>query len=898
VSISPQSFQGNKDPRRDAGNKPPSGRGKLTVFLGATPGAGKTFAMLQAARRRQVAGADVVVGAVNTHGRPEMDRLLDGLECLSRRSTQHSVDGASDPLDLDAIVARRPFLLVVDELARANPPASRHPKRWQDVEELLGAGVSVLATLNIYELESLKDVAYRLTDVVVEETVPDRMTEQADEIALVDLPPEELLDRLAEGKVHLPGPDPERGRRFFRPGNLMALRELALRRTADHVDARMRRYMRDQAIQTTWPVTERILACISASPHATQVVRAAKRFADALRAEWLVVYVETPSHARLGEPGRARVADTLRLAEQLGAEAHVLSGERVPEEVLSFARTRNVSKIVVGKPVQPLWRRLLFGSIADALVRGSDETDVYVISGQEPSHVPYVSPARMRGFPWTDYWRPLAMVGACTAIGLLIFPYFAHSTLVLVYLLGVVAVAARSGPGPSLLGCVLSVGAFDFFFVPPYFTFAVAETQDLLMFGAMFIVALVISGLTVRIRWLADSARQRERRTAALYAMSRDLASAREVATLLEVSVRHVREVFRGHVAVLLPDPGGGLRPQAVGGSALVPGPRELDLSKWVYLHRQPAGLGTGTSPELEALCLPLTASRGTLGVLIFRPENPQVMQAPEQLHELETFCGQVALALERAQLAAEAQQAQVRVETESMRSALLSSVSHDLRTPLASITGTASSLLEGDATFDPATRRMLLETLSEEAERLSRLVRNLLDMTRLQSGALRVSKEWHPLEEVIGAALGRMERPLRGRPVVTRVPEDLPLVPIDDVLIEQVLINLLENAVKYTPCGSEIELTAHVSEGGVMVGVADRGAGIPPGDETRLFEKFYRGRSTTSHGAGLGLAICRGIVEAHGGRIWAENRSGGGASFQFTIPVTGRPPDMEHTDG
>jgi len=273
-------------------------------------------------------------------------------------------------------------------------------------------------------------------------------------------------------------------------------------------------------------------------------------------------------------------------------------------------------------------------------------------------------------------------------------------------------------------------------------------------------------------------------------------------------------------------------------------------------------------------------------------------MQAPEQLHELETFCGQVALALERAQLAAEAQQAQVRVETESMRSALLSSVSHDLRTPLASITGTASSLLEGDATFDPATRRMLLETLSEEAERLSRLVRNLLDMARLQSGALRVSKEWHPLEEVIGAALGRMERPLRGRPVVTRVPEDLPLVPIDDVLIEQVLINLLENAVKYTPCGSEIELTAHVSEGGVMVGVADRGAGIPPGDETRLFEKFYRGRSTTSHGAGLGLAICRGIVEAHGGRIWAENRSGGGASFQFTIPVTGRPPDMEHTDG
>ena len=839
-----------------------------------------------------------MVGAANTHGRPETDRLLDEMERLPHRPSPISGEEVSDSLDLDAALARRPSLLIVDELARPNPAVSRHPRRWQDVEELLGVGISVFTTLNVYEIESLKDVAYRVTDVIVEETVPDRIVEQADEIVLIDLTPAELLERLAEGKVHLPGRESERDRLLFRPGNLMALRELALRRTADHVDGRMRRYMRDQAIQTTWPVTERVLACISPSPHAARVVRAAKRLADALRAEWLVVFVETPWYQGLGESGRVRIADTLRLAEQLGAETRVLSGERVPEEVLAFARTRNVSKIVVGKPVQPAWQRLFFGSIADALIRGSGETDVYVISGEEPSHLPYVSPPRKRGARWIDYGRPFVMVGICTAISLFIFPYIAHSTLVLVYLLGVVAVAARSGPGPSILGCILSVGAFDFFFVPPYFTFAVAETQDLLTFGAMFIVALVISGLTVRIRWLAESARQRERRTAALYAMSRDLASAREVPGILKVSARHIREVFRGQVAVMFPDARGGLRPEPVGEGLFGPGSRELDLSRWVYLHQQPAGLGTGTSPEAEVLCLPLTASRGTLGVLILRPDTPQLMEAPEQVHELETFCSQVALALERAQLATEAQQAQVRVETESMRSSLLSSVSHDLRTPLASITGTASSLLEGEAFLDSATRKVLLETLYEEAERLNRLVRNLLDMTRLQSGALQVSKQWHPLEEVIGAALGRMEKPLRGRPVATRVPQDLPLVPIDDVLIEQVLINLLENAVKYTPAGSAIELTARVGEGMVTVDVADRGTGLPPGDEARLFEKFYRGRSSTSRGAGLGLAICRGIVEAHGGRIWAENRSGGGASFRFTVPITGRPPDMEHSDG
>lgn len=896
--MSPQPGYEAEGARHDAGGKSSPGRGSLTVFLGAVPGTGKTTAMLRAARRRQAAGTDVVVGVANTHGRQETDRLLEGLEPLIHPSPERiGSAGSSRPLDLDAALERRPALLVVDELARSNPPASRHPRRWQDVEELLGAGISVFATLNVYELESLRDMASRITDIPVEETVPDRMIEQADEIVLIDLPPDELLERLAEGKVHLPGRDTERGHSLFRPGNLMALRELALRRTADHVDAGMHRYMREHAIQTTWPVTERILACISPSPHATQVVRAAKRFADTLRAEWLVVYVETPGHAGLGEAARGRIAETFRLAEQLGAETKVLSGQRVADEVLAYARSRNVSKIVVGKPQQPLWRRLLAGSITDALLNRSKETDVYVISGRPEAPPAFPPRVRLDRPSWSTAAWPLSMVTACTALNSLGFPYLPHAALVLVYLLGVVAVAARSGPGPSILACVLSVAAFDFFFVPPYYTFAVAEAQDLLTFGAMFIVALVISGLTVRIRWLADSARQREVRTAALYAMSRDLARSREVAAILDAAARHIGEVFRGRVAVLIPDASGSLRPEAVGDNGFAPDSDEMALCRWVYLHRQEAGLGTGTSPEARTRYFPLTASRGTLGVLGFRPDAPETMGVPEQVRQLETFGSQIALALERAKLAAEAQQAQVRVETESMRSSLLSSVSHDLRTPLASITGTASSLLEGESTFDPPTRRVLLETLYEEAERLNRLVRNLLDMTRLQSGALRVTKEWHPLEEVIGAALGRTEKLLAGRPVVTRVPEDLPLVPIDDVLIEQVLINLLENAVKYTPEGSPIELTTRVGDGAVAVEVADRGAGIVPGDEGRLFEKFYRGHSSGSHGAGLGLAICRGIVEAHGGRIWSENRPGGGASFQFTIPLTGRPPDMENPD-
>jgi two-component system sensor histidine kinase KdpD len=463
-----------------------------------------------------------------------------------------------------------------------------------------------------------------------------------------------------------------------------------------------------------------------------------------------------------------------------------------------------------------------------------------------------------------------------------------------VYLLGVVAVAAGSRPAPSVVACVLSAAAFDFFFIPPYFTFAVAETQDLVAFGVMFIVALVISGLTVRIRWLADTARERERRTAALYALSRDLAVAREVPAILEAAVRHIGDVFGGEVLVLLPQAGGSLRPAGSGSRSFRLTDKELALSEWVYVQRRSAGPGTETSPEASALYLPLAASRGTVGVLALRPRDLHAVESPARLRQLETFSGQVALALERAQLAVEAQQAQLRVETESMRSSLLSSVSHDLRTPLATITGTATTLLDAEGTLDATTRRGLLETLCEEAGRLNRLVRNLLDMTRLESGSVQIRKEWHPLEEIVGVAVARVEPLLSGHPLTVDVAADVPLVPLDDILIEQVLINLLENAAKHTPPGTAVHVRAATADGGILVEVGDTGPGIPAGEESRIFEKFYRGPGAAPHGAGLGLAICRGVVEAHGGRIWAENRPDKGAAFRFTLPLAGSPPDME----
>ena len=867
-------------------------RGKLKVFLGAAPGVGKTYAMLEAAHARRAEGMDVVAGWVDTHGRAETEALLQGLEILARRPIEYR--GTILPeFDLDAALARRPALILVDELAHTNAPGSRHAKRWQDVQELLDARINVYTSLNVQHLESLNDVVAQITTVRVRETLPDSVLEQADEVELVDLPPEELLQRLKEGKVYVPEQAQEAIRNFFRKGNLIALRELALRRTADRVDEQMQDYRRDHAIARTWPAAERILVCVRAGPLGVKLVRAARQMAARLHAEWITVYVETPDHVRLSETDREGLARTLRLAEELGGHAVTLSGKSVPEEILAYARARNASKIIVGKPAGSRWRDLLFGSVVDELIRRSADIDIYVIQGEEEDESPRRVERLVRPTNWWLLGWAVGTVGLCTALGWVMFPYFELSNIIMVYLLGTVLVASRLSRPFTILTSILSVAAFDFFFVPPYFTFAVSDVRYFVTFAVMLVVAIVVSSLTVRIRQQAEAARSRERRTAALYDLSRELASSRGEENLLRAAVRHISEVFGCQVVVLRPGPTGSLVPKAAHPDPFVIDANEGGVGRWVFEHRQMAGLGTETLPGAQALYVPLIASQGIVGVLGVKSPNAQAFADPEQLHLLETFANQAALAVERAQLAEEAQQAQVRAEAERLRNALLSSVSHDLRTPLATIMGSASSLLENGTHFHRGTWQDLLQSIVDEAERLNRLVSNLLDMTRLEAGTQAVKKDWHPLEEVVGTALSRMEKRLGDRPVAIHLPADLPIVQMDGVLIEQVFINLLDNGVKYTPVRSGIDISASVSDGAVLVELADRGPGFTPGEEERIFDKFYRGQSGDSRGVGLGLAICRAIVEAHGGKIWAENRPGGGAVFRFTLPAKEAPPEM-----
>jgi two-component system sensor histidine kinase KdpD len=867
-------------------------RGKLKVFLGAAAGVGKTYAMLEVAHVRRTEGTDVVVGWVDTHGRAETEALLKGLDILARRPIEYRGTILTE-FDLDAALARRPTLILVDELAHTNVPGSRHTKRWQDIQELLDAGIHVYTTLNIQHLESLNDVVAQITTVRVHETIPDSVLEQADEVELVDLPPEELLQRLKEGKVYVPEQAQEAMRNFFRKGNLTALRELALRRTADRVDDQMQDYMRDHAIDRTWPAAERILVCVRAGPLGEKLVRAARRMAARLHAEWLTVYVETPDHMRLSQTDREGLARTLRLAERLGGQAVTLSGQRVTEEILAYARARNVSKIIVGKPAGPRWRDLVFGSVVDELIRRSGDVEVYVIRGEEGEPSPrHVAPLG-RATNWRQLGWAVGTVGLCTALGWLMWPYFELANIIMVFLLGTVVVAPRLSRPFTIVTSVLSVAAFDFFFVPPYFTFAVSDVRYFVTFAVMLVVAIVVSSLTLRIRQQADSARHRERRTAALYDLSRELASMRGEENLIRAAARHISEVFGCQVVVLRPAPTGGLVTRAAH-----PTPFEIDVteggvSQWVFAHRQMAGLGAETLPGAQALYVPLIASRGIVGVLGVKPPDPHAFADPEQLHLLETYANQTAVAIERSLLAEETQRAQVEIEAERLRSSLLSSVSHDLRTPLATIMGSASSLLEDGTHFQRGTWQDLLQSILDEAERLNRLVGNLLDMTRLEAGTLAVKKEWLPLEEVVGTAITRIEKRLGGRPVATHLPADLPLVRIDGVLIEQVLINLLDNGIKYTPVRSGIDISASVGDGALLVQVADRGPGFAPGEEERVFDKFYRGQTADSRGVGLGLAICRAIVEAHGGKIWAENRPGGGAVFRFTLPIKDAPPEM-----
>jgi two-component system sensor histidine kinase KdpD len=872
--------------------------GKLKIFFGANPGVGKTYAMLEAAHEQRRDGVDVVIGVVETHERAETEALVNGLEVLPRRPVGYR-GTALQEFDLDAALTRRPTVILIDELAHTNAPGLRHAKRWQDVQELLKAGITVYTTVNVQHLESLNDIVAQITGVRVRETVPDSVIERADDVELIDLPPDDLLQRLKDGKVYVPEQIQHAIQNFFTKGNLIALRELALRRTAERVDQQMEVYRRDHAVIRTWPAAETIMVCVNMKPRGPRLIRAARQMAADLHAKWIAVYVQIPRHLRLPQADRDRLVQTLRLAEQLGAETITLTGENVAQELLSYARSRNTTKLIVGKPVRSLWKEWIFGSVVSELVHQSGDIDIYVITGEAGEGQPLVRRSFKRISRLSGYVYALAGVSVATAVAWAMFPYFGLANLIMMYLIAVIFIAIRLGRGPSVLASVLSVATFDFFFVPPYFTFAVSDFQYLLTFGVMLVVALVISNLAVRIREQAELARYRERRTGVLYTMSRDLATHRGTAMLVQVVTKHLRDVFDGQVAIFLADAEKRVRLQRAEQLYFELDPKESGVAQWVFDHNERAGLGTDTLPGASALYLPLVGSTGAIGVLAVRPKDTALLLDPEQLHLLESLVNQVALALERTRLSEEAQQAHVRVETERMRNAILSSVSHDLRTPLATITGAASSLLDERSQLNPKDRLELCRSIYREADRLDRLLKNLLDMMRIEAGAVQLNREWHPLDEIVGAALCRLEERLRSYIVKTAFPPDLPMVQIDGVLLEQVVLNLLENAAKYAPPGSVIELSASAGDHEVVVEIADRGQGIPVGEELRIFDKFYRAKPAREGGVGLGLTICRGVIEAHGGRIWAENRSGGGAVFRFAIPLAEEQPPVaaEHTE-
>jgi len=861
-------------------------RGKLKVFLGASAGVGKTYAMLCEAHEELNRGRDVVLGYVETHGRKETDALVVGIERLPLKEIEHKGVTLKE-FDIDLALKRHPQLLLVDELAHTNAPGSRHPKRYLDVEELIRSGIDVYTSINIQHLESLNDVVAQITGIQVRETIPDSVFDLADEVEVIDIPPKELIQRLREGKVYVPEQVERAIQGFFREGNLTALRELSLRRTADRVDAQMQSYRSEQAIQGLWPARERILVCIAPNQLSTRLVRAARRMSEALHADVLAVYVESDRQTHRSAQDRASVQQALHMAEELSMEVVMLSGHDIVAEVLRLAQKRNVTQIVVGKPIKPRWKEILTGSVVDELVRNTGDINIHVITGEKTGEPPPIRLTRKRMGTPQSYAMTVTIMALATAICFAMYQRLSASNLIMIYLLSSAFISSRYGLEEAILGSLLAVGSFDFFFVPPRFSFSIADPRMLFTFTVMFGVSILIGTLAQRMRANAESASSRERRTAALYALSRQLVKSRSKKEICTAAAASTLDIMEFESVVLLPDDSGRLMPMGWSGNEDHRPVFDPAVAEWAMKHGEPAGKGTTTLPGSEALYLPLKGSGDPVGVLAVLPKPDEEIDL-RQMDMLQALGNQTALAIERANLAKESHNIRLQVESERLRNTLLSSVSHDLRTPLTSIAGAASTLLNGAP--DPGQQRELATTIYEESDRLNRLVRNLLDMTRLESGELQLNREWQSAEEMIGSALRRTEQILANHKVVLNVESDLPLLKVDGPLIEQVLINLLENAARHSPEGSEVEIKAIKSGGFVRFEISDNGPGITQGEEEAIFEKFHRGPNAPSGGFGLGLAICRGVLKAHGSQIWARHRPGGGAQFVFELKADEAP--------
>jgi two-component system, OmpR family, sensor histidine kinase KdpD len=868
------------------------GRGRLKIFLGAAPGVGKTYEMLLAAQARRRDGVDVIVGVVEAHGRRETEVLLEGLEVIPRRQVDYKGHLLAE-MDLDAILKRRPELVLVDELAHTNAPSSRHPKRYLDVEELIAAGIDVFTTLNIQHVESLNDIVARITRIRVRETVPDSVLDQADDIEVVDLSPEDLTRRLREGKVYVPQQAERAIRHYFSSGNLTALRELALRRTAQRVDEQLLSHMRAHAIAGPWAAGERILVCVSEAPSTAGLIRYAKRLADRLQVPWTAIYVETARTQRLTDVERDRIADHLRLAERLGASTITLPGRNIAEEVVAYATANNITQIVIGKSNRSRWFEIMHGSVVRELVRKTGQISVHVISADDSEPIPAKSvETRPRPEPPRigPYLGSAGAVAIALGVGLLLKHFIDVQSISLVFLMAVLISAIAWGLLPSLFAAIASMLAYNFFFLPPLYTFTVAGAENFVALFFFLVVAVIVSNLTARTRSQIISARARAKTTAELYAFSRKVAGIGALDDLLWATAYQVSSMLKVRTVLLKPAKDGeGLEVA----SGYPPEDRlddaDMAAARWTWEHNRAAGRGADTLPGVKRLFLPLRTGSGPVGVIGIDRDASGPLLTPDQRRLLDALADQAAVAIERTLLARGLDEARVLAETERLRAALLTSISHDLRTPLASILGAVSSLRSFPERYSATEREELLATLQDEAERLNRFVSNLLDMTRLESGAVELKLELIDVAEIVGAALQRAGGVLAGHRVEVDIVPHLPMLHIDAVLFEQVLFNLLDNAAKYSPVGSRIDVRASRDGELVEIEVVDEGPGIPPADLERIFDKFYRvhAQDRRRAGTGLGLAICRGFVEAHGGSIIARNRRDrSGAVLMIRMPV------------
>jgi len=873
-----------------------NGRGRLKIFLGAAPGVGKTYELLATAQARRREGVDVVIGVVETHGRAETEALIEGLESIPRQRIEYK-GRELEEMDLDALLARRPALALIDELAHSNVPGSRNPKRYLDVEELLAAGIDVYSTLNIQHIESLNDVVARITRIRVRETVPDYVLDQADDVEIVDITPDDLLQRLRDGKVYVPQTAARALDHYFSPGNLTALRELALRSTAQRVDAQLLDHMQEHAIPGPWAAGERVLVCVTRGGSGAALVRYGRRIAARLRAPWVALHVETARTLRLSETERDHIAETLRLAETLGAQAVTIPGRDVADDILVYAREHNFTHVVVGNAATSRW--WLMPTVTQRLVARARDLPVHVLGQErdaaEAEDAPPPPDRPAKPVQWAPYGVSAALVGAAVLLGMALREVLQAASISLAFLTAVLAAAAAFGLWPSLFACLLSVLAYNFFFLPPLYTFTIADPENVVTLVFFLITAVVASNLAAAVRAQAVTARLRARTTDDLYQFSRKLAAIGTLDDLLWAAVYQVAAMLKVRVVLLLPNDDSiavraGYPPEDTLEEA------DLAAARWAWQHNRPAGRGSDTLPGGRLLFLPLGTGRGPVAVMGIESGDheslgPGPILSPDQRRLLDALGDQTAVSIERITLAEDVDRARLMAETERLRSALLTSISHDLRTPLASILGAASSLESYDDLLDTGAKRELLRTIQEEAERLGRFVANLLDMTRLEAGALRPKQEAADLGELVGSALARAGKVLVAHRVEVDLAPDLPLPELDVVLFEQALFNVLDNAAKYAPHGSLVTVRAWAepAAGEVRLQVMDEGPGLPEAALPHLFDKFYRVEAADRQrpGTGLGLAIARGFVEAMGGHVDAANRTErSGAVFTFVLPV------------